>query len=466
MNILYFRNTRLLIAMMFVTISMFFVSCDKDDDEMEVPSIKPEISITTSLSELKFGYFEDAKSFYIKNNGNILLDWKINNSNEYLTITPISKSLEAGDSTLVTVNLNRSNLDSQVYVTQFSVENDNLQDIIISTVVNHYEEEKWLLDGRIIDSEFDKNNDLIIAVSESPDEIRKYDPVTKSVESLKLNLPPTSVSVSKDGNFAAVGHNGSFSYVNLSTMKLDTYYPVTANVFDIVLAPNNWVYVFPKEDQWERIRCIELSTGVETSHSGYSIFDSTKAKLHPSGSYIYGANNGLFPSDFEKYDITDGTATYMYDSPYHGDYDFDGDIWVSEDGSRLFAKSRRVFNSYNDKSNDMTYNGELVGEGKVMTLDHSSKAGRVYAIFSTSEFDNISPTNEVRKYNSEFLAFQGVIKLPEFLIPDGQGDGTIYDSKGYFGFFNALGTKYYVLVKIQEGSGAEKEWAIATIDVD
>ncbi|MCF7568513.1 hypothetical protein L3X37_09065 [Sabulilitoribacter arenilitoris] len=423
--------------------------------------------MSVSKSSLNYGYSEGSLSFVIKNDGKFNFDWSWdNNSNSFLNLNPSSGSLSAGDSKEVVMTLDRANLVTQDYNLETLITNNFGQSITINVGINNYIEEKWLIDGNIIDAEYDRNNNVIVAVSENPNELRVFNPSNNSVKSVALNIPPTCVSVELGGSHAVVGHNGWFSYINLSTMELENNYAVTTNTFDIILAPNEWVYVFPKEDQWERIRCVNLANGVEIQHIGGSVWERTKVKLHPSGNYIYGADNGLSPSDFEKYDINNGTAQYLYDSPYHGDFAFNGDIWISEDGIRLFAKSRRVFNASTNQSNDMTYNGELVGEGNIMTLDFSSSAKKVYAIFTTGNSWDEIPSNEIRKYETDFLAFQGTIKLPGFFIPNENTGDKVYDSQGHFGFFNSDGTKYYVLVKVEEGTGAVNEWAITTIDVE
>lgn len=431
---------------------------------LEVPA---NAIMSVSESSLNYGYFEDNQSFFIRNEGNIDFDWSVdNNSNSFLSASPNSGTLSTGDSVEVTMMLDRTDLISQTYDLEIVINNNEGQSDILPVQVNHFQEEKWLIEGRVIDAEYDRNNDVIIVVSETPNELRKFNPSNNSIESIALNIPPTCISVGLDGNYAAVGHNGSFSYINLSTMELEDTYAVTADAFDIILAPNEWVYVFPRKDQWERIRCINLSNGVETEHTGNFIRERTKVKLHPSGDKIYGADNGLSPSDFEKYDISNGTAEYLYDSPYHGDFAFNGDIWISEDGNRLFAKSRNVFNASTNQTNDMIYNGELAGEGFVKTLDYSSTAQRVYAIFTTGNVWDEIPSNEIRKYETGFLGFQGTVELPGFLIPNGNGGGDFYDSQGHFGYFSSDGTKYFVLVKVEEGAGAQNEWAIAMIDVE
>lgn len=114
----------------------------------------------------------------------------------------------------------------------------------------------------------------------------------------------------------------------------------------------------------------------------------------------------------------------------------------------------------------MTYSGELAGEDGVITLDYSSNAGYVYTVFSDGNYWSSTPGTEVRKYETNYLAFQGVIPIPGFLIPDGLGGGVFYNGLGYFGFFNDAGTNYHMLIKAEEGTGSLNNWAIATIVVE
>ncbi|MBS2213591.1 hypothetical protein KEM09_19440 [Carboxylicivirga mesophila] len=433
------------------------------DLSMEVPALA---LISSSVSEITFAHSVINQSFYVRNEGNVDANWEWSMNETFLSADITEGTINPGDSAKVTLTLDRSQLTEEQYSTEATLSCNDGNTISLPIHITHYNEVELQIDGKIIDAEYDRINDVIIAVSEGPNELRKFDPVTQTISTVALNMIPKCVSVSQDGNYAAVGHDGQVAYVNLSTMTIEKHYGLTTNAYDIVLAPNNWVYVVPESSQWEKLRCINLATGVESNQTGYSIHGRTKIKLHPTGDYIYGANNGLSPSDFEKYDITGGTAAYLYDSPYHGDYDFSGDIWISEDGNRLFAKSRNVFNSSATQANDMTYNGALSGEGYVMTLDYSAAASKICAVFTEGSYWDQIPGNEVHIYETTYLAFQETMTLPAFLVPDGQGGVTKFESQGHFGFFNASGTAYYVLVKAEAGSGMINEWAITTIDID
>src|SRR5690606_17404486 len=111
-------------------------------------------------------------------------------------------------------------------------------------------------------------------------------------------------------------------------------------VFDMVFGNNGWAYAVPLDGTHVKVHCINLSDESYVEHSGYSIPNESKIKLHSSGNSIYLADNGVSPSDMDKLDITNDTAIYLYDSPYHGDYPINGDLWLSEDGKRIFTKGK------------------------------------------------------------------------------------------------------------------------------
>jgi hypothetical protein len=314
------------------------------------------------------------------------------------------------------------------------------------------------LDFRVIDAEYSKQLGRIVFVSTTPlNQLHIYDPVAEQDIAVNLPLAPSSVSVSPDGLYAAVGHNAYVSYVDLTTPSLVDTFPSTADVSDVVLAGNGYIYAFPRIDQWETIRCINIATGQETRSSGYSIRAGTKAKLHLSGTSIYGADNGLSPSDIEKYDISGGTAAVLYDSPYHGDYSMCGDLWMSEDGLRIFTRCGNVFRSSAVRAEDMTYNGSLEGLGLVRHLSHSAAIGNVIAVPDNSIWSNEFTDKEIQIFGYDYLTFKERIPLPHFII---SGNG--YAGRGRFVFYNSDGSKYFAVVQADGTSGLLYDYGVVT----
>jgi chitinase len=203
------------------------------------------------------------------------------------------------------------------------------------------------LNHRVVDAEFSRPLNRLVTASAMPkNQLHIYNPWTKEDVAVDLTLAPSCVSVSPDGKFAAVGHDAYVSHVRLTApaSSLKTI-PVDCVVSDIVLAGNGYAYAFPAADPWVYIRCINLSTAAVTLNTGGYVRERTQANLHPGGKAIYGADNGGSPSDIEKYDIESGMASLLYDSPYHGDFDLCGDLWISQDGSSIFTKCGNVFHS-------------------------------------------------------------------------------------------------------------------------
>ena len=199
-------------------------------------------------------------------------------------------------------------------------------------------------------------------MSDNPAQLTVINVDSGRTSSVALSLPPACVAVEPDGHYAAVCHNGFMSYVNLLTMQVERTYAITTDALDAVLPGNGWMYVFPRRDQWESIRNIDLSTGVETA-SG-TIYAGALARLNRSGTAIYVPTMGLSPSSVDKFSIADGVVKPLWSSPYWGEHSY-GNLWLSQDGARIFAASGEVFHGADVSGEDMSYAGSLAGSGTV-----------------------------------------------------------------------------------------------------
>lgn len=454
-----------------IALSLIFSHCKK----VEIPNVDydslPVISnLVISHELISIGYFQDTVEFYIKNKGATAFSWEVNFDKDFISFSQDTGYLEPFDSVFVKIFLDRSTVEIGWNGSQHTIKNSSGFQKSLSIEAFHHVEEKWLIEHPITDAEFDKNNNVIVAISKADEVLMILDPETLESTIVPMNKIPNCVSVSSDGKFAVVGHSGAVSYVNLETGVVDKIYTVFGKANDIVFADNGWVYAFPDKENfgWERIQCLHLATGSTNSHVGDHIHPRTKAKLHPSGKYIYGADNGVSPTNFEKYDITGGTAQYMYDSPYHSEYNFNGDIWISEDGERLYAPSRNIFRA-TENNDDITFLKEISGAfgQKMVWFVDSEIAQKIYTIFQTTEigFPFRHPERFVRKYNAHH-DYRGKINMPDFLVPDGNGSGAFFPGNPRFCFFNNQGTKLYVLATAEVRDAYTDHWAVINYEVD
>lgn len=312
---------------------------------------------------------------------------------------------------------------------------------------------------RPIDVEYDELHDLLVVVTDSPHELHLYNPATSDDVVYDLPLSPTSVSVGPDNLAVAIGHDAQFSYLDIDAGVVETL-AIATDVFDIVLAGNGWVYGFPGSGQWTEIFAVEVESGMQVT-SGASIRENTRAKLHPDGLAIYGADNGLSPSDIERYGIELGPPTVLYDSPYHGDYAMCGDLWISDDGGRIFTRCGNTFRASNNQVDDMTYAGSLGMLDRVRHLDHSRVVGRVVAIPDSTDNwgdDPVVEDTQLQFYGDQFLDFQDSIDLPLVATPTG-----CFELHGRFAFFDSSGEVVHVLAQIDAASGALLDHVLLTI---
>ncbi|ABC81974.1 PKD domain-containing protein [Anaeromyxobacter dehalogenans] len=337
-----------------------------------------------------------------------------------------------------------------VYAFSLAVHDGQLASAAADTVQVTVHQKVWMLGHAVADAEYSRALDRIVAVGGS----RLYvaDPVAGAEVTVTLPKAALAVSVSPDGHYAAVGHDAAVSYVKLDAPPAVVGTFATSVVpSDVVLAGNGWIYVFPTA--WDQIHGIRISTGVDTPSTGWSPFDGTKAKLHPGGAALYGADNFVSPADIRKFSISGGAASFLYDSPYHGDYAMCGDLWITEDGLRIVTACGNTFHSNTTQGStagsDMTYAGALEGTGQVKWADHSLAAGQILVVPGLPSWPaNPAADTELRLFGQDYLALQEVIPLTRVGV-GGKG----FVSHGRFAFFSADATRRIALVQVDATSG-------------
>lgn len=304
-----------------------------------------------------------------------------------------------------------------------------------------------------IDARYSKQLDRIIAVSTSPHALHIYDAATSQDTIVALPLAPKSVSVGPSGLYAAVAHTGKISYVNLVLGRIERELNVNGEIYSIVLA-SQFVHVLPSVS-------INLTTGAQ-SGTNHSYYPASGGALHPSGSRLYSTRDGITPNDIHRFDVSTGPITGETDSRYHGDYSVCGEVWISDDGQRIFNSCGTFFRYDSVTENDLRYGGTLEGTTNVTWLGLSPAAGRVAAIprepYYTPPGEEPATDSEVRFFDPDYLRHLGTAALPDF-----ETAGKKYKAHGKWLFYNGAGTALYVLMQADSTSGLINDFAIHKI---
>jgi len=442
------------------------IGCSNNDSKNE--QIKEaSYSIPDTLN---FTIFNNKLVLNIENQGETALNYSLSSSKNYVSVSKKEGAITSLNHDEITVTVDKQDLTNGKSYSKLYLNINNKKDSIVISVT-HFVEQKVVLNSDVVDAEFSKVTNQLVYVSASPAAVNILSTNTGLIESIPLLYPPTCISISPDGKTAVIGHDRHISYINLTSKNITKTYPVSCYANDIVLGNNKWAYIFPLKGQSTFIRSINLSltNDNEYEHIGEKIYEGNKARLHPSGKYIYGAENSLSPMDIEKYDIQNGNAEYSYDSPYHGDYIMNGNLWFSEDGNRIFTRGKTVFKTSELRSQDMIYNGTINTETNVYSpiewLDHSSVKNNVYLLL-------VADNNWIQKklpyiyvYNDSNLSFKNKIPLEQFLVSKSESNKVFYDAEPFFVFSNSAGNNLFVIVKAT-GAGLAKEWAIEKISIE
>ncbi|RPJ59323.1 MAG: hypothetical protein EHM23_14455 [Acidobacteria bacterium] len=302
------------------------------------------------------------------------------------------------------------------------------------------------LSFRVVDAEYSKTLDRIIAVAADPHRLHIYDPLSGSSEHIGLVAMPRSVSVSPDGEHAVVGHNSWLSYINLVTRKAEKIIPITVNPNQLILADNGFVYLL----QPYLLTCVRISTGEEVTWNR----DGGFGALHPSGRALY-----LSGSQVIRVEIINGLPGESQWSFSEEGYRAEGQIWGSEDGERLFSETGAVLRSSEIRSLDMRASGTL--GVRVTHLAHSLQTGQVAIIPDSPEtYYDLAGDTQLELFQYDGLQPSRTVYLPSF--PSDEGIA----SHGRFVFFNRDGTRLFVIVQADPKAGLIKDYGVFVLEAE
>jgi hypothetical protein len=298
-------------------------------------------------------------------------------------------------------------------------------------------------------ADYSKGLDKIVMVTSSPNELHIYDPVSLADQIVPLSAAPLSVSVEPDGLFAAVGHHGFLSYVDLSAGSVSKTISIDMDIGGILLAGNGYAYAFPSQTYtFTNWNSVQISTG--TLSPLEDLYDGNTPRLYPGGGYIYVSGNGS-----SKYNISAGPATQVTGTNFSGP---SGNIWLSEDGVRLIDSTGRAFFTSSIASQDLQPAGSLSGTNNVAWAANSQVHHQTAVLTGTSSCCSAATNSLLQIYNDNGLQLQSQQAMPEFTV-----GGTSYISHGQYLFWNNAETQLFAVTQADSTAGLLSSFAVNTI---
>ena len=184
-----------------------------------------------------------------------------------------------------------------------------------------------------------------------------YDVGTHSVvKEFPFDYEPEAIAISPANDFLYVGlvtrpHDGFWrdneqegyvTVIDLAHLSIDRTFRINLDPYDLAATSNGYLYVSSGSGQWTSVRGYDVATGANVGVAT-SIYHQSRIQLAPSQEFLLAANTTSFPSDFGRLDVLAGTVGRYVDSPYHGDYPINGNVFISPDGERVFVPGGHVF---------------------------------------------------------------------------------------------------------------------------
>ncbi len=296
---------------------------------------------------------------------------------------------------------------------------------------------------------YDKPLDKLVMITSSPNELHTYDPVTRIDQSVALFSPPLSLSIRPDGRFAAVGHDGWISYVDLQTMSVTQSFQLSTDAGAIVLASNGYIYFSSANYYSYAIYSLQISTGTISSPSS-CCGGQQVLRLTVDGAYVY-------TSGVSKWSTANGVLSAVSANSYVSSCN---NVWLTEDGRRLFTACGKAYR-ISTSSDDLQANGGLSSFNTVNWVDESATLRETAAIQGPDYYYSSQPTTadtSVSLFGDAYLDFAGSFPLPQFSI-----DSRNYAAHGKYVFWNRASDRLFAIASADSTAGLASPFAVVPI---
>lgn len=311
------------------------------------------------------------------------------------------------------------------------------------------------LEGVVVDAEYSKVLNLFAYLTYPDRTLHLLDLTDFTETEIELVRSGWNIGIAPDGLHAAVSHAGLASLVDLSAGVIVDTQEIGAEWGDIVLDHNNRAHVIPYRGQWVEFYSMDFAANTWASLN-FVVFQNGQLRMHPTADWVYVADRGLHPDDVEKYDVSTLPATKVGASPYHGEYNVSGNVWISEDGDKLFAARGNTFNATSDPGTDMTFAGVVPDNMIAYSADHSAAIDQWLVVTRPG-----TSTDPAFEYKMIFYSDSTLDQLEVRDLEPIQSDSVSVPTAGLYASFSDDGSRVIVLIG---GDGLHDAYAIQLSD--
>lgn len=318
----------------------------------------------------------------------------------------------------------------------------------------------YTLPFRPLDAEYSVPLNRIVMVGSAPNQLYIYDPATQVNVTVNLPAPPLDLALSPSGLYAAVGHSGSISYVNLFSGVVERSYTIPGSARSLVVGAT-YLYVELEQGGSRQIRSVDLLSGtlITTVSRNDSLLG---ARVHPRGDAIYTSGNPFTSGRLERLNLRDGLPVDGQGSTgYNGRLQVCGSNWVSADGESIFNGCGSVFWSSTSPNLELQYRGSVSDFTRIQSLWEFT--GRNELAVIPGQVSQYSPSSledtEVQLFTKGTLRLAGRLALPSTVV-----NGVSHATRGRWVFGDG-GSELYVIAQADPAAGLVQDFTLRVFDL-
>jgi len=267
-----------------------------------------------------------------------------------------------------------------------------------------------------LNAKYDKALGKAVIVSANPNVLHLVDPVAATDVSVALPAAVKSISLSPNGMYAGVLHEGTVSLVNLSTATLVNSSATNGSQTDVLVNNSGQFYLTGQTGgQWVTPGFTEIdgTTGATLQTANVpDVYGTTLAIYSDLNNKIFFLSQGLSPANIYAVALdSNGLITTTTGSPYWGAYGMNGPFWLSVDQSLLYSSTGDYFSTA-----DLSYKGTfgLTSAGAysaVQSLSNSATAQETVLLQS------VTPYSGTLTYPSVYKRYTGALQFMQADVP-------------------------------------------------
>ena len=277
----------------------------------------------------------------------------------------------------------------------------------------------YRLPGDILDAEYSKSLSTLAYVVDGESSLHLVNLLTFSEKIVPLERQAYRIGISPDGQMAALSLSGSLVLVDLQTAEVVDSAGISSDWGDIVLDRNGRAHT--NTDRGETGPLVTVDFAADQVYFRYGLSLGSVLRMHPLESWVYGVSTRQVPAILRKYDVTTLPVQSLRLETIGVDKDeLGGNIWFSEDGTRMLTATGKLFTVSSDYFEDFLLDKTIQDDIFAAWADHSSETGEWAVVIGNST--NVPSLNgKVAFYDDQTLTRNSVADIRD--VPIG---GTLY----------------------------------------